>query len=208
MAWPLRGARKASRSTDSSTAPTVSLRVRVEDYAGNPLANATGTVFKTILPRNTTRRIDLPTVTSKTAATLPSKSDGIVTTDPLPKKAAYVLEVTAAGFSPELTRWTHPDQKGMVDLPAVRLRRLGKMAGTVVNRRGQPIANVTVIRAGNVPKRLEAITGRDGNDLASGLSQPQPRLALLRQRDVRKIVRRPYGYPKDQDREEVHTLRS
>jgi hypothetical protein len=141
---------------------TIRLRVRVEDQAGKPLANARGTLFKMTQPRLQAGQRDSEPVIAKAGKASPSKTDGYVETQPLPVKPAYVLEIEADGFAPELTQWTPPQQSATVELPTVKLRRLGVISGIVVDRLGHPVPNATVIQAGDGTKRLEAVTDRDG----------------------------------------------
>jgi tetratricopeptide (TPR) repeat protein len=156
----------------NQSSSTIRLRVRVEDQAGKPLSNARGTLFKMTQPRPQAGQRDSEPVIAKAGKASPSKTDGYVETQPLPVKPAYVLEIEADGFASELTRWTHPTQSGTIELPPVQLRRLGTIAGTVVDRQGHSVPNVTVIQSGDAAKRLEAVTDRDGKfrlgDVPSG----------------------------------------
>jgi hypothetical protein len=82
-----------------------------------------------------------------------------------------VLEIDAEGYAPELSRWTHPTESGTVDLPTVKLRRLGVIKGTIVDRQGQPVPNVTVIQTGDSPKRLETVSDRQGRFELKGVTE-------------------------------------
>jgi Carboxypeptidase regulatory-like domain len=153
----------APSSEPPQSESTIRLRVRVEDQAGKPVANARANLFKMIPPpAGTASRGDVePVITKAGSATSPK--EGVVESAQLPTKAGYVLEIHAKGFAPELSRWTHPQQSGTVELPTVKLKRLGTIAGKVVDRRGQRIAKVTVIHAGDTAKRIEAVTDKDGD---------------------------------------------
>jgi TolA-binding protein len=166
---PVQVANGADGPTDQAGAAqnppstTIRLRVRVEDRSGKPLSKAKGVLFKMTPPRPQGRSADSEPVITKAGTAAPSGSDGYVETQALPVKSGYVLEIQADGFAPELTRWTHPQQSGTVELPPVQLKRLGTIAGTIVDRQGQGIPNVTVIQAGDGAKRLEAVTDPKGN---------------------------------------------
>jgi hypothetical protein len=157
------GAAQHSEKAANKTETTIRLRVRVEDQLGRPLPNAKGSVFKMTPPANTAAamraaRLDLPIAVIQDRTVFNGNADGIVETSPLPSKSAYVLEVSADGFAPELTRWTHPKQSGTVELPIAKLRRLGRIRGIVLDRKGQPIPKVTVIQSGDGPKRFETVS--------------------------------------------------
>ena len=160
-----------ARSTDEAT--TIQLRVRVEDRTGKPLAGAKGAIFKMTPPRTQSGRRDAEAPITKGGTASPSGKDGYVATQPLPAKSAYVLEIQADGFAPDLTRWSHPQQSGTVELPAVQLRRLGAISGTVVDRRGHAVPNATVIQAGDGTKRLETTTDKDGKFRLDGVPEGQ-----------------------------------
>jgi Carboxypeptidase regulatory-like domain len=166
LALGLTGPRPAleSRADEPST---IRLRVRAEDRSGKPVPSARGTLFKMTPPRTQSADVGSDPVIAKAGAVLankkgPADSAGEIETEPLPGKAAYVLEIHADGFAPELSRWTNPRQSGTLELPPVRLRRLAAIAGTVVDRQGHAIPNVTVIQAGDGTKRLEAVTDGKG----------------------------------------------
>jgi hypothetical protein len=156
------GPDKPAPPRGNPSASTIRLRVRVEDRSGKPLPNAKGVLFKMTPPRGNAARGDAEPVIAK-AGTASFSKEGFVETQPLPAKSAYVLEIQAEGFAPELTRWTHPSQSGTIELPPVQLRRLGTITGTVVDRQGHPIPNVTIIQSGDAAKRLEAISDKDGH---------------------------------------------
>ncbi len=147
-------------------ATSIRLRVHVHDAAGKPLAGVKGTVFKLVATRGGGMFDSGPSI-KQAGTTPPSIAEGLIESPVLPLKAAYVLELHAEGFAPESTRWTHPLQSGTVELPTVALRRLGTLAGTVVDRQGRGIAKAIVIQAGDGTKRLEAVTDANGHfDLA------------------------------------------
>jgi len=149
----------------------IRLRVRVEDRLGKPVSKARGTLFKTTPQSSRAARSDAPLVITKVGTTPTSNVEGLVETASLPLKTAYVLEIDADGFAPELTRWTHSQQAGTIDLPPVRLRRLCSIQGTLVNRQGQPIPNVTAIQSGDGLKRLEAVTDAQGRFVLNGVPE-------------------------------------
>ena len=122
--------------------------MQVHDAAGKPLSGVTGTVFKLAMSRGGGMLDSGPSI-KQTGTTSPSTAEGLDESAALPVKTAYVLELHADGFAPEWTRWTHPLQSGTVELPTVALRRLGTLAGTVVDRQGKGIAKATVIQAGD-----------------------------------------------------------
>lgn len=146
----------------SPPSATIRLRVRVEDQAGKPLAGARATLFKMAPQTGRALRNDMPLAITKQGSRLTGEAGGVLQTPPLPGKLAYVLEVDAEGFAPELTRWVGPSQSGTIELPAVKLRRLGAVKGTVVDRLGHPVPHVTVIQSGDGPKRLDAVTDGQG----------------------------------------------
>jgi hypothetical protein len=163
---------RAGESPKAEAAQTaIRLRVRVEDRLGRPVSKARGTLFKTTPPSKKAARSNSPLVITKEGAAPVSKTDGVVETAALPIKTAYVLEIDADGFAPELSLWTHPQQFGTIDLPPVKLRRLCSIKGTVVNRQGKPIPNVTVIQSGDGPKRLEAVTDGQGRFVLNGVPE-------------------------------------
>jgi hypothetical protein len=143
-------------------ATSIRLRVRVHDAAGKTLSGVKGTVFKLAASRGGGLFDSGPSIT-RTGTTSPSTAEGLIESSALPVKTAYVLELHVDGFAPESTRWTHPLQSGTVELPPVALRRLGSLAGTVVDRQGKGIAKATVIQAGDGTKRFEALTDANGN---------------------------------------------
>ncbi|HET6323476.1 MAG TPA: carboxypeptidase-like regulatory domain-containing protein [Planctomycetaceae bacterium] len=149
-------------STQSQASSTVRVRVRAEDLSGKPLADAKGFLFKMTPPQDPKRARDSEPAITSGEVTSASSSDGYVETQPLPAKTAYVLEIQADEFAPELTQWTHPQQSDTVELPPVRLKRWGTITGTVVDRQGQIVPRVTVIQAGDGTKRLEAVTDDRG----------------------------------------------
>ncbi len=146
-------------------ANTIRLRVRVTNQVGQPLAGVKGTVLK--LKAGGGGIFDSGPKIMQVGTTAPSTADGLIESPALPIKAVYVLELSADGFAPASTRWTHPSQSGTVELPPVELRRLGNVAGTIVDRQGKGIAKATVIQAGDGAKRLEAVSDSNGHfDLA------------------------------------------
>ena len=102
--------------------------------------------------------------------------DGVIETPPVSNRQAYVLEVEAEGFVPELTRWTPANQSGTIDIPPVRLRRCVEIRGLVINRRGQPIPNAVVVQSGDGPKRLETHSDQGGQFVLQGV--PEGRAAV------------------------------
>ena len=162
----------AAESPKTEAAPTaIRLRVRVEDRLGKPVFMARGTLFKATPPSKKSARSDAPVVVTNEGATPVSNTAGVIETASLPIKIAYVLEIDADGFAPELSQWTDPQQLGTIDLPPVKLRRLCSIKGAVVNRQGQPIPNVTVIQSGDGPKRLEAVTDGQGHFILKGVTE-------------------------------------
>ncbi|HUE14903.1 MAG TPA: carboxypeptidase-like regulatory domain-containing protein [Planctomycetaceae bacterium] len=158
-------------AADGPALTTIRLRVRAEDASARPIAKARGVLFKTAPQSARAMRMEAPLAITKQGAALVAGSDGVIETPPLALKMAYVLEIDAEGFAPELTRWTHPSQTGTIELPPVKLRRLGAVKGTVVNRQGQPIPNVTAIQAGDGPKRLEVVTDGQGRFALNGVPE-------------------------------------
>src|SRR5580700_4578777 len=156
-----------SAADKGPAATSIRLRVHVHDAAGKPLAGVKATVVKLIAPHGGGGMFDLGPKITQAGTTSPSTAEGLLESPALPLRAAYVLELNADGFAPESSRWTHPLQSGTVELPAVSLRRLGSVAGTLVDRQGKGIAKATVIQAGDGTKRLEAVTDANGHfDLA------------------------------------------
>jgi hypothetical protein len=162
-----------ARAEADAPTTTVLLRMRVEDGQGKPITNARGTLFQTTPQSNRSARSDSVVVISKKGPPMIGGTDGVLQTTPLPLKQAYVLEIDAEGFAPELTRWTNATQSGTIDLPVVKLRRLGVVKGMVVNRQGEPLASVTVIQAGDGPKRLEVVTDQQGHFVLEGVPEGQ-----------------------------------
>jgi hypothetical protein len=148
---------------------TIRLRVQVQDATGHPLGNAHASLFKAIPQSAKAARNEMPISISKQTASLAAGQDGVIQTPALPSKQAYVLEIDAAGYAPQLTRWTHPTQVGTIELPALKLCSLGAIKGTVVDRAGKPVENVTVIQSGDGPKRLETSTDRQGHFTLNGI---------------------------------------
>jgi hypothetical protein len=86
------------------------------------VANVKGVLFKMIPPRGqAARRNAEPAIVRAGSASL--SKDGYRETQELPTKAGYVLETQADGFAPELSRWTHPQQSGTLELPPVQRSR-------------------------------------------------------------------------------------
>ncbi len=160
-----------SPAADAPALTTIRLRVRAEDTSGKPIAKARGVLFKTVPQSARAMRMESPLAITKQGAALVAGTDGVIETPSLAVKMAYVLEIEAEGFAPELTRWTHPSQTGTIELPPVKLRRLRAVKGTVVNRQGQPVPNVTAIQAGDGPKRLEAVTDGQGRFALNGVPE-------------------------------------
>ena len=154
-----------------SPSPLLRLRVAIVDKSGKPIAKARGVLFKTAPQTGRALMRESPLVITKLGKPLVAGADGVIEISSLPLKQAYVLEIAADGFAPELTRWTHASPSATVDLPAVQLRRLGEIRGSVVDRQGHPVPNATVIQAGDAPKRLEALTNRDGQFTLNGVPE-------------------------------------
>ncbi len=152
-------------------APPATIRVRVADGQGKPIGKPRGTLFKTTPQSNRGNRSETQVAISKQGDPIVGGADGVIETSPLASKDAYVLEVDADGFAPELTQWTSPAQTGTVELPQVKLRRLAAIEGTIVDRQGHPIPNATAIQAGDGPKRLEATSDPQGHFVLSGIPE-------------------------------------
>ena len=60
---------------------------------------------------------------------------------------AYRLVVRAEGFAPLVSGWFTANEQTTV-LPAIKLEKLRKLEGQVVDRQGQPVAGVTVFQPG------------------------------------------------------------
>jgi hypothetical protein len=150
---------------------TVRLRVQVQDAAGHPLGKAHASLFKAIPQSAKASRNESPISISKQAVLVTPGKDGFIETPELPGKLAYVLEIDAAGYAPQLTRWTHPTRVGTVELPPLKLCPLGAIKGTVVDRAGKPVENVSVIQSGDGPKRLETTTDRQGHFTLDGIPE-------------------------------------
>jgi hypothetical protein len=166
------GKKNQTDTGKTSVAADIRLRVRVHDRAGKPLAGVKATVFKLKAGGGGGMFDSGPKIT-QAGTTPPSAAEGLLESPVLPLKAAYVLELHAEGFAPESTRWTHPLQSGTVELPAVALRRLGSVAGTLVDRQGKGIVKATVIQAGDGTKRLEAVTDANGHFDLAGVPEGQ-----------------------------------
>jgi hypothetical protein len=158
-------------TTADGPSTTIRLRVHVEDRMGKPVFKARGALFKTTPQTGRSLQNESAFVIARQGAPLPAGADGLITTSPLPLKQAYVLEIDAEGFAPELSRWTSPTESGTVDLPTVKLRTLGVINGTIVDRQGQPVPNVRVIQGGDGPKRLEAVSDRQGRFELKGVAE-------------------------------------
>src|SRR5579885_3716940 len=87
-------------------ANTIRLRVRVTNQVGQPLAGVKGTVLK--LKAGGGGIFDSGPKIMQVGTTAPSTADGLIESPALPIKAVYVLELSADGFAPASTRWTHP----------------------------------------------------------------------------------------------------
>lgn len=154
-----------------SPSETIRLRVHVQDAAGHPLGDAHAALFKATPQSAKAARNEAAISISKQADSLTAGKDGVIQTPALRGKMAYVLQVDAAGYAPQLTRWTHPTQAGTIELPAVKLRRLAAIKGTIVDRAGKPIEKVTVIQSGDGPKRLETATDHQGHFELAGIPE-------------------------------------
>ncbi len=114
---------------DTPPPESIRLRVQVQDAAGHPLGNARGSLFRATPQSAKAARNEAAIAITKQAELLNAGKDGAIQTPVLSSKQAYVLEVDAAGYAPQLTRWTHPAQRGTIELPAVKLRRLAQLKG-------------------------------------------------------------------------------
>jgi hypothetical protein len=162
---------EVSHAVADSPPTTIRLRVRIEDGQGKPIGKPRGTLFKTTPQSNRGNRSETQVVISKQGAPFVGGADGVIETSPLASKDAYVLEVDADGFTPELTQWTSPAQTGTAELPHLTLRRLAAIEGTIVDRQGHAVPNATAIQAGDGPQRLEATSDPQGHFVLSGIPE-------------------------------------
>ncbi len=160
-----------SHAVADSPPTTIGLRVHVVDGHGKPIGKPRGTLFKTTPQSKRGNRSETQVVISKPGPAFVGGADGVIETPPLASKDAYVLEVDADGFAPELTQWTSPAKTGTVELPAVTLRRLAAIEGTIVDRQGHSVHNATVIQTGDGPKRLGAVSDPQGHFVLSGIPE-------------------------------------
>jgi Carboxypeptidase regulatory-like domain len=157
-------------------AATVRVRVHVQDLLGKPIAEGRAVLFKTTPQTGRALLRDANLVIGKQGEPNLGSRDGVIETPPVSNRQAYVLEVEADGFAPELTRWTPANQSGTIDIPPVRLRRCVEIRGLVINRRGQPIPNAVVVQSGDGPKRLETHSDQGGQFVLQGV--PEGRAAV------------------------------
>jgi hypothetical protein len=160
-----------SNAVADTPTTTIRLRVRVEDSQGKPIGKPRGTLFKTPPQSNRGNRSETQVVISKQGAPIVGGADGVIETSPLASKDAYVLEVDADGFAPELTQWTSPAQTGTIELPPITLRKLAAIEGTIVDRQGHAVPKAAVIQAGDGPQRLEAVSDERGHFVLQGVPE-------------------------------------
>jgi hypothetical protein len=121
-----------------SPPPSLRLRVAIVDKSGEPIAKARGVLFKTTPQTGRALMREAPVVITKLGKPLAACADGIIEAPALPPKQAYVLEIEADGFAPELTRWTFSSPAATVELPTVQLGGSAKFADRSWIGRGAP----------------------------------------------------------------------
>ena len=95
-------------------------------------------------------------------STTKTNAEGRWASPPLQGGCGYVVEANAPGFVGDFSRWIHPDEKGRVELPPIKLRRLVSVPGNVRDRSGRPLAEVRVFTIGDGPALRECRSKADG----------------------------------------------
>lgn len=147
--------------------PGIRLQVRVLDTAGHPVPNAVAR----IIVMGDEQKFETATVSFDGAAELAVGQDGRLLTPALELDKPYALQIDAPGMLSGLSRWSRSAKRGTVQLPAVVLRRLLTVTGSVATGDNEPIAGATVIQSGDGPGRTQALTDSQGRFEIAGVPE-------------------------------------
>ncbi len=147
--------------------PVNNLAGRVRDGSGKPVAGQTVELWSiggSYLP---------PHAVGFRNGPLHTAADGSFRTpDNLLVGSKYRVVVRAPGFEPILSKWITVTDQPRVLLPIIQ-RPLRSLSGRVVDRQGNPLANVEVFQSGDGPERTTTKTDRDGRFTLGGFCQGQ-----------------------------------
>ena len=160
----VRAATAAQRPITLTLSPkdAVSIGGRVVDAESRPVAGAAVRIRRQLKARDGRSILDEPVSAGDGTVSLHTGADGRYRAHGrFPARADYYAEATAPG---RLAARSTPVPAGRAsDGPTVLvLRRVRTVEGRVIDRRGQPVAGITVRQSGDGPMPTEAITAADG----------------------------------------------
>ncbi|HEX8203597.1 MAG TPA: carboxypeptidase regulatory-like domain-containing protein, partial [Isosphaeraceae bacterium] len=146
-----------------SPTQTTPLAGRVVDVAGRPIVGASVRVSWSRTRNARGRAWRLDPVRIDGGEDLVTDAEGRFRTPfGLSRDVEYQAQVRADGRLPNRTEWIRPGEGREATFPDVVLRRLRKVTGRVVDRRGRPVGGVTVLQAGDGPMRTHAVADDRG----------------------------------------------
>ncbi|HZW32785.1 MAG TPA: carboxypeptidase-like regulatory domain-containing protein, partial [Isosphaeraceae bacterium] len=162
------------RPWQSPVEPVITIRLkktsrlagRILDGAGHPVVHHVVEVWS----RGGGSRL-MPNLVGFQDGPLRTAADGrFQTPDNLLVGSTYRIVVRDPGQEPILSDWITIGESPRTLLP-MRLRPLRTITGRVVDRQGQPVANVTVFQTGDGPEATATRTGPDGRFALGGFRQ-------------------------------------
>lgn len=150
---------------------SVSLAGRVVDAAEKPIAGARIRVW-------TQWRNDDGFVLAQVPLALPAESEIVADADghfqtprQFSPKAEYSLMVSCDGYLPARGTWFKPGDGTMAQSPEIRLRKLRRVAGRVVDAQGRPLSGARVFQSGDGVGRTETTTDDHGGFDLPGVAE-------------------------------------
>lgn len=150
------------------------IKGRAVDSTGKPIAGAEVRVWQKLPAREGQGNSDQQTMFEGRDVLVTDDDGQYFTPDVLVEEAFARIVVEADGMLAGRSGWIEigKDAKdATVVAPEIVLRRLTAVIGNVVDRRGEPIAGVTVFNSGDGNQRVEAITGQSGGFILKGVPE-------------------------------------
>ncbi|HEX7446787.1 MAG TPA: carboxypeptidase regulatory-like domain-containing protein [Pirellulales bacterium] len=148
------------------------IKGRVVDSTGKPIAGAEVRMWQKLPAREGQGISNQQTMFDGRDILVTDDEGRFATPDVLVEEAFARIVVEDVGMLAGRSGWIEigkDAKEAMVAAPDIVLERLTAVVGKVVDRRGQPVAGVTVFSSGDGNGRVEAITGQSGKFLLRGI---------------------------------------
>src|SRR5215469_8779703 len=144
---------------------------RVVDSTGKPIAGAEVRIWQKLPAPDRQGISDQQTKFDGRDLLVTDDEGRFATPDVLVEEAFARIVVEADGMFASRSGWIEVGKEATATAPDFVLKRPTAVVGKVVDRRGQPVAGVTVFNSGDGHERVEATTGANGKFFLNGVPE-------------------------------------